>query len=292
VALLGAIESLLCARVADGMIEDRHDPNQELMAQGIANFIAPFFAGIPATGTIARTTVNVRTGARSPLAGIIHALTLLAIVLVAAPLAKSVPLAVLSAILVFVAWNMGEWREFARLRRYNMTYRTTLLATFFLTVVFDLTVAVEVGLVLACLFFIYRISSLTRIEAVTNAAVPSGVRAWRLYGSLFFGAVGKIEALLDLDSETGLHAMVLDLHHVLNIDTTGLETLEVLRRALEKRGAQLILCDTGEQPRSIITRTGYLLELGADNLQPTLAAGLARAAALAPAPSSDARSSP
>ncbi|HEX4329084.1 MAG TPA: sulfate permease [Burkholderiales bacterium] len=299
IALLGAIESLLCARVADGMIEDRHDPNQELMAQGIANFIAPFFGGIPATGTIARTTTNVRAGARSPVAGIVHALTLLLIVLIAAPLAKSVPLAALAAILLFVAWNMGEWREFARLKHFNPTYRVTMLSTFFLTVVFDLTVAVEVGLVLACLFFIYRISSLTKIEAVTAASLPKeaeiapGVRAYRLFGSLFFGAIGKIEALLDFDhDEEGIKAMVLDLHHVINIDTTGLDTLEVLRRALERRGAQLILCDLNAQPLSIITRTGYLLDLRMENLLPDLRAGLARAAALAVAPATVVQAAP
>jgi SulP family sulfate permease len=287
IALLGAIESLLCARVADTMIEDRHDPNQELMAQGIANFITPFFGGIPATGTIARTTTNVRSGARSPVSGIIHAITLLMIVLVAAPLARSVPLVVLAAILLFVAWNMGEWREFGRLRQFNMTYRATMVSTFLLTVIFDLTVAVEVGLVMACLFFIYRVSSLTRIESVTSAnlppgaALPAGVRAYRLYGSLFFGAIGKIEALLDFDDEdAGVKAMVLDLHQVINIDTTGLDTLEVLRKALAKRGAQLILCDLQAQPLSLITRAGYLLELGMDNLLPNLPAALERAAIL------------
>jgi SulP family sulfate permease len=287
IALLGAIESLLCARVADGMIEDRHDPNQELMAQGVANFITPFFGGIPATGTIARTTTNVRSGARSPVSGIIHALTLLLIVLVAAPLAKSVPLVVLAAILLFVAWNMGEWREFPKLRHFSMSYRITMVSTFLLTVIFDLTVAVEVGLVLACLFFIYRISSLTRIEAVTpenlpkGASLPAGVRAYRLFGSLFFGAIGKIEALLDFDDDdAGVKAMVLDLHHVINIDTTGLDTLEVLRKALGRRGAQLILCDLQAQPLSLITRAGYLLDLGMDNLLPNLPAALERAAAL------------
>jgi SulP family sulfate permease len=294
IALLGAIESLLCARVADGMIEDRHDPNQELMAQGIANFVAPFFGGIPATGTIARTTTNVRAGARSPVAGIVHAFTLMLIVLVAAPLAKSVPLAALAAILLFVAWNMGEWREFARLRHFNPTYRVTMLATFFLTVVFDLTVAVEVGLILACLFFIYRISSLTKIEVVTAESLPEdtsvapGVRAYRLFGSLFFGAIGKIEALLDFDyDEAGIKAMVLDMHHVINIDTTGLDTLEVLRRALARRGAQLILCDLNPQPLSIITRTGYLLNLGLENLLPDLRSALVRAATLGAAPMAD-----
>lgn len=295
IALLGAIESLLCARVADGMIEDRHDPNQELMAQGIANFVGPFFGCIPATGTIARTSTNVRAGARSPIAGIIHAITLLLIVLIAAPLAKSVPLAALAAILLFVAWNMGEWREFSRLRHFNLTYRVTMLATFFLTVVFDLTVAVEAGLVLACLFFIYRISSLTKIVPVAAAGLPEdmsiapGVRAYRLFGSLFFGAIGKIEALLDFDhDEDGIKAMVLDMHHVINIDTTGLDTLEVLRKALARRGAQLILCDLNPQPLSIITRTGYLLNLGLENLLPDLRAALARAATLGIAPVAEA----
>ena len=145
IALLGAIESLLCARVADGMIDDRHDPNQELMAQGIANFVSPFFGGMPATGTIARTTTNVRAGAKTPIAGVVHALTLLAIILVAAPLASSVPLAALAAILLFVAWNMGEWREFPRLKQFSPQYRMVMLSTFLLTVIIDLTVAVEIG---------------------------------------------------------------------------------------------------------------------------------------------------
>jgi SulP family sulfate permease len=287
IALLGAIESLLCARVADGMIEDRHDPNQELMAQGIANFMVPFFGGIPATGTIARTTTNVRAGARSPIAGIIHALTLLVIVLIAAPLAKNVPLAVLAAILMFVAWNMGEWREFPKLRHFAMTYRVTMVSTFLLTVIFDLTVAVEVGLVLACLFFIYRISSLTSIAPVDpdtlpqTMKMPPGVVAYRMFGSLFFGAIGKIEALLEFEGGPAhIKAMVLDLHHVINIDTTGLETLEVLRKALARHGGQLILCDLNPQPRSLMTRTGYMLELGMANVVADLGAGLLRAAEL------------
>ena len=150
-ALLGAIESLLCARIADQMIGDRHDANQELMAQGIANFVTPFFGGMPATGTIARTVTNVKNGATSPMAGVVHALTLLAVILVAAPLANSIPLAALSAILMFVAWNMGEWHAFVDLKQFRLPYRATLLSVFVLTVVVDLTVAVEVGLIAACL---------------------------------------------------------------------------------------------------------------------------------------------
>ena len=285
IALLGAIESLLCARVADGMIDDRHDPNQELMAQGIANFIVPFFGGIPATGTIARTTTNVRAGARSPIAGIIHAATLLGIVLVAAPLATHIPLAALAAILMFVAWNMGEWREFPKLRQFSLPYRITMVSTFLLTVIFDLTVAVEVGLILACLFFIYRVSSLTNIEAVQPEALPDNVRlvpgvvAYRLFGSLFFGSVGKLEALLEFEGDAALcKVMVLDLHHVINVDTTGLDTLEVLRKSLVRRGGLLLLCDLNSQPRSLMTRVGYFRTLGIDNVLPDLATALRRAA--------------
>ncbi len=149
IALLGAIESLLSARVADGLIDDRHDPNQELVAQGLSNIAAPFFGGFAATGAIARTSTNVKTGGRTPFAGMIHALVLLGIVLIAAPLASYVPLATLSAIVMVVAVNMGEWHEFTELRRYTNNYRIILLATFFLTVIFDLTIAVELGMVLA-----------------------------------------------------------------------------------------------------------------------------------------------
>ena len=293
IALLGAIESLLCARVADGMIDDRHDPNQELMAQGIANFITPFFGGIPATGTIARTSTNVRTGARSPVAGIVHALTLLGIVLVAAPLAVYVPLAALAAILMFVAFNMGEWREFPKLRQFSVPYRTTMVSTFFLTVIFDLTVAVEAGLVLACLFFIYRVSSLTNLEAIEpdtlpgGAHIPAGVLAWRLSGSLFFGSVGKLEALLEFeDGAERVKVIVLDLHHVINVDTTGLDTLDVLRRSLIRRGATLILCDLAAQPTSLMKRGGFLSLLGDENVTANLAAGLKRAAQLVEPPDS------
>jgi SulP family sulfate permease len=177
IALLGSIESLLCARVADNTADiPRHDPNQELMAQGVANFVSPFFGGIPATGTIARTVTNVRAGGRTPLAGIVHAATLLLIVLVAAPLAAGIPLAAMAGILLFVAWNMGEWREFARLRQFRWPYRLLLVGTFVLTVVFDLTVAVEVGLVSACAFFIVRMGSLFQVRPSTPAQAPPGCR--------------------------------------------------------------------------------------------------------------------
>ena len=197
---------------------DRHDPNQELMAQGVANFVAPFFGGMPATGTIARTSANVRSGARTPVSGIVHALTLLAIVLLAAPLAGHVPLAALAAILLFVAWNMGDWGEFARLKQFSVQYRTIMVATFLLTVVVDLTVAVQIGLVL-----------------------------------------------------------ILDLHMVINLDSTCLDTLEELHRSLRKRGALLVLCDANEHPLSLMRRSGFIEKLGAENLLPDLPAAINRA---------------
>jgi SulP family sulfate permease len=284
IALLGAIESLLCARVADNLIDDRHDPNQELMAQGVANFVAPLFGGIPATGTIARTVTNVKSGATSPIAGIVHAFTLLLVILVAAPLASNIPLAALAAILLFVAWNMGEWREFARLKQFALTYRTILLTTFFLTVVFDLTVAVEVGMVLASLFFIYRISQLTRVEQLDLADAPAGTEAYRLTGSLFFGAVSKLEALTDPARFTGERApsvVILDFAPLLSLDTTGLETLESLRKLLVKRNGALIVAGAREQPLGLLTRSGFIEHAGADNVVPDLAAALGRARALA-----------
>ena len=284
IALLGAVESLLCARVADGMIGDRHDPNQELMAQGVANFIVPFFGGIPATGTIARTTTNVRTGARTPVAGIIHALVLLGIVLVAAPLAGHIPLAALAAILLFVAYNMGDWHEFPKLRQFSRQYQTIMISTFVLTVIIDLTVAVEIGLVLAALFFIYRVSALTTFEEVGDDTlpedlhVPEQAKAYRIFGSLFFGAVGKLETLVEeCDAPGAPRVLILDLHQVINIDTTGLETLDVLRKTLEKRGATLVLSDANEQPLSLMHRSGFLTRLGEHNLQPHLPGAISRA---------------
>jgi SulP family sulfate permease len=268
IALLGSIESLLCARAADAVIEDRHDPNQELMAQGVANIAAPLFGGFCATGTIARTMTNIRAGARSPVAGMVHALTLLAIVLVAAPLARHIPLATLAAVLVYVAYHMGEWREFARLRHFSNYYRVVLLTTFILTVVVDLTVAVQTGLVLACLFYIARVSGLTRLERL-ESPVP-GVEAYRVSGSLFFAAVGKMDALLD-PKRALPRILVLDLAGLFNMDTSGLETIETLHRMLAKRGATLILAGMAEQPMHLAARAGLVNAAGPENVVPSLA---------------------
>jgi SulP family sulfate permease len=270
IAMLGAIESLLCARVADNMADiPRHDPNQELMAQGLANFIAPFFGGIPATGTIARTVTNVRAGGRTPVAGMVHAGVLLLIVLVAAPLALHVPLAALAGILLFVAWNMGEWREFARLKHFLLPYRTVLVGTFVLTVVFDLTVAVEMGLLGACGFFIWRMSTLFRVSPVPAEAVPAGVQVFELYGALFFGAVGKIEALPAQIPE-GTRAVVLEMHRLVSMDTSGLDALEQLHHALGKREVALVLASVNDQPLGLIRRSGFEARLGPEHIVPSV----------------------
>jgi SulP family sulfate permease len=272
IALLGAIESLLCARVADNLAPDlrRHDPNQELMAQGLANLVSPLVGGMPATGTIARTVTNIRSGARTPVAGIVHALTVLLVMLLAAPLALHVPLAVLAGILVFVAWNMGEWHEFARLRAFSLQYRTLLVGTFLMTVIFDLTVAVEIGLILACVFFIYRMGQLFKATPV-ETALPEGVQAVALYGSLFFGSVGKVEALAE-QVKPGTRALVLDLQRLVQLDTSGLEALRQLHLALQRRGVALMLAEVNEQPLSLMQRAGFAAELGPDQFLPKIGA--------------------
>jgi len=284
-ALLGSIESLLCARVADQMMAnspyaDKHDANQELMAQGIANFVTPFFGGMPATGTIARTVTNVKNGGNSPIAGMVHALSLLIIMALAAPLAGHVPLAALSAILMFVAWNMGEWREFVHLRQYRMPYRITLLAVFLLTVVVDLTVAVEVGLMAACLTFIYRISSLTRAESVTALQFPEltghegRIQAHRLYGALFFGAVKLIE---DMQEHLPEQVLVLDLKNLIYVDSSGSDVLLALARACQKKNVRLVLCGLAHQPLDIAQRSGLLQLVSEADLAADLPQGLALA---------------
>ncbi|ANQ86362.1 putative sulfate transporter [Azoarcus olearius] len=289
IALLGAIESLLSARVADSQIDDRHDPNQELMAQGLANVAAPLVGGFAATGAIARTATNIRTGGRTPVAGMIHALVLLAVVLALAPLASAIPLATLSAIVVVVAVNMGEWHAFApaELGRYSLQYRTILLGTFVVTVVFDLTLAVELGMVLASLFFIYRMSDLTRVErialedhygvaALARADGTPRILAYSMFGSLFFGAANKLENLL-LMQDGHPDVVILDLAKVINIDTTGLDILQTLHRNLQKRGAHLILCGLNAQPESLLMRSGFGERVGRENLAANITDALLRA---------------
>ncbi|MEY4711817.1 MAG: C4-dicarboxylic acid transporter DauA [Pseudomonadota bacterium] len=263
IALLGAIESLLCARIADqiGSLR-RHDSNQELMAQGIANMTVPFFGGMPVTGTIARTATNVRAGATTPIAGITHALILAGLVLLAAPLALHVPMPVLAGILLFIAWNMGEWREFARLRQHSAHFRLLMLGTFVLTVVFDLTVALEVGLVAACALFIRSMSAQFRVEQLPQQD-PQHLRL-RLYGSLFFGAVVRLDAAVRaVEDGPDAPRVVLDALQLVYVDATGLEALRELHKVVRARGGTLTLENLQPQPRDAIERAGLLLELAA-----------------------------
>jgi sulfate permease, SulP family len=260
IALLGAIESLLCARVADQLSDTpKHDPNQELMAQGIANAVVPFFGGMPATGTIARTVTNIRSGATSPVAGIVHAATLAAVVLIAAPMAQHIPLAVLAGVLLFVAWNMGEWREFGRLKQFTNHYRLMMVSTFLATVIFDLTVAVELGLVMACVLFVRRQSDIFRASKVEQAG---NTLRYELYGSLFFGAAAKMDPLVaDVErADMGVH-VVLDASRLIALDTTGLDALEQLLKAVHKREGRLSIQDLNPQPQSLIERSGFQAHL-------------------------------
>lgn len=270
IALLGAIESLLCARVADQVSsQPRHDPNQELMAQGIANFVVPFFGGMPATGTIARTVTNVRSGGTTPIAGTVHAIVLAIIVLAAAPLALHVPLAVLAGILLFVAFNMGEWREFQHMKKYSTHYKVLMLGTFFLTVVFDLTVAVQVGLALACVLFIQKMSTLFSVELVKR---EGALIHYKLYGSLFFGAAAKIDPVVQ-SVETGPRepVVVLDALHLVHLDTSGLDALRQLHKAVLLRQGTLHIEDLQEQPREVIEKAGFGAELRQNLASPEVA---------------------
>ena len=265
-AILGAIESLLCARVADNMIKDKHDSNQELLAQGFANMVVPFFGGMPATGTIARTVTNIKNGGTSPVSGMVHALVLLLVVLIAAPLAQYVPLAALSAILMFVAYNMGEWHEFVRLKSYRIPYRVILLAVFFLTVVVDLTAAVEVGLLAACLTFIYRVSNLSTYDEIDLSSwveSEEGVKAYHLVGALFFGAV---ELSNHLQTNLPKRALVLDFSSLIYVDSSGAESLDELLEVYQEKNVPIYIYGLRKQPLEILSRVGWLNQLGAAHL--------------------------
>lgn len=289
VAVLGAIESLLCAVVADGMIDDRHDSNQELVGQGIANIACAFFGGMPATGVIARTATNVRSGAKTPVAGIIHSLTLLLILLLAAPLANYIPLAVLSAVLIVVAIRMGEWHRFARLRRWPKSDAAIFATAFLLTIITDLPVAVGASLVLASALLVKRLSETTQVQAdeeVTQAespgqttsgrVIPAGVMVFRVFGAFFFGAADKLETSLRRTGQLP-DVLILRMRDVLAMDATGLDALEDLQEKLNKHGKQLILCGPHSQPLFALTRSGFLDRIGMDNVNGDMDAALARA---------------
>lgn len=288
IALLAAIESLLCAVVADGMIDDRHDANQELMAQGLANIICPLFGGIAATGAIARTATNIKSGGRTPVAGIIHAITLLLIILVAAPLAKFVPLATLSAVLVNVALHMGEWHNFSRLNKWPAYDSAVFLSAFILTVVVDLTVAVEIGMVLAAILFIKRSTETTQIMAVDETTetegsqhsligkeVPKGVMIYRIMGAFFFGAVDKLESALNREKREP-EVLVLRMRKVMAMDATGLNALEDLYDKLKRKGKHLVISAPHTHPFMVMEKAGFLDRIGRENVCPNIDAALAR----------------
>jgi SulP family sulfate permease len=289
VALLAAVESLLSAVVADSLSGTRHNSNVELVAQGLANLASPLFGGIPATGAIARTATNIRAGARTPVAGMVHALTLLVILVAAAPLARFVPLATLSAVLFVVAYNMGEWKEIGTILRLSKADIVVWAATFFLTVLADLTVAVEVGMVLAALLYIYRISETTTVAVVTHEYIHDGrphilqdkhvpwyVAILRIHGPFLFGATEKLaEATSDLGAFPAV--VIVRLRNMTAIDATGLHALAVFAGRLRKSGRTLLLCGARDQPAQLLHQGDFVRDVGPENILPHVEAALHRA---------------
>ena len=291
IALLGALESLMSAVVADRMGGDRHNPNVELLAQGIANIMSPLFGGLPATGAIARTATNIRSGARTPVAGMIHALTLLGVLVVAAPLARFIPLAVLASILLVVAYNMGEWAEIPELLKLTKMDISVWLVTFTLTVFADLTIAVEVGMVLAMFLFVRKVSQTTvsvvtrdyvesgRAHSLQDKHIPEYVSVFRIHGPFLFGASDKIRKVLD-DPETLAPIVILRLRNMTAIDATGLRALEDLADGLHRTRRTLILCGAPKQPARLMEQAEFHEHVGAENICPNIEAALQRAAAV------------
>jgi SulP family sulfate permease len=298
IALLGAVESLLSAVVADGMIGTRHKSNLELVAQGAANIVAPLFGGIPATGAIARTATNVRNGGRTPVAGITHAVTLLLITLFFGKLASLIPMATLGAILTIVSYNMSEWRTFKRELRGPKSDVVVLVTTFLLTVIVDLTVAIEVGMVLAAFLFMRRMAEVTNVTMITreladgtslddeDAAalarqLPRGVVLYEINGPLFFGAAERFRSVLGEISARPT-VLILRMRHVPAMDSTGIHALRDLARDQGKSNrTTLILAEVLEQPRTVLANSGLLAEIGGENVFDTLEDALARARGLA-----------
>jgi SulP family sulfate permease len=292
IAMLGAIESLLSAVVADRMSGTRHNSNVELFAQGIANIASPLVGGLPATGAIARTATNVRSGARTPVAGIIHGVTLLLILLFAAPLAAMVPMAVLAAILLVVAYNMGEWAEIPELWKQGWTDRLVWMVTFALTVLADLTVAVEAGMILAALLFIRRVAATTTVAHVTpeyirrgeehslqSRDIPGDVSIVRIHGPFLFGATDKLmEVLARLDELKPV--IILRLRNMTAIDATGLKAIEDFADAVHGSGRTLLVCGAPPQPTRMMQRAEFHRHIGAENILPNVEAALRRADAL------------
>jgi sulfate permease, SulP family len=289
VAMLGAIESLMSAVVSDRMSNDRHNPNVELVAQGVANVFSPIFGGLPATGAIARTATNIRSGAQSPIAGMIHALTLLCILLFAAPLVSYVPMAALAGILMIVSYNMGEWREIPQLLKLTKTDISIWLVTFALTVFADLTVAVEAGMILAALLFISRVASTTTVSQVTEDYVEDGrvhilqdkdipyyATIFRIHGPFLFGATDKISTVT-----ANLHTLppvvILRLRNMTALDATGLFAIEEVAKQLHANKRTLILCGAREQPSQLIHQAEFAEIIGEENICDNVQEALKRA---------------
>src|SRR5262245_8815013 len=289
VAMLGAIESLMSAMVADRMAGTRHNSNVELVAQGVANIASPLFGGLPATGAIARTATNIRSGGKTPVAGVIHAATLLMILLVAAPLAAAVPMAVLAGILLVVCYNMGEWHEVGELWKHSWTDRLVWLVTFTLTVVADLTVAVEAGMILAALLFIRRISQTTSVSRVTreyvehgrkhvlqDKAIPDFVTIYRIHGPFLFGATDKLSTLTSQIKDMS-PVVILRLRNMTAVDATGLRAMQEFADAVHASGRVLLLCGAPPQPARLMARAEFHRHVGAENILPNVESALARA---------------
>ena len=289
IALLGSIESLLSAVVADGLSGDRHDSNTELIAQGLANLTCPFFGGLPATGAIARTSANINSGGKTPLAGIIHALTLLGIVLLAAKWAVFIPMSAMSAVLIVVAIRMGEWHELARLHKMPASDALVLLTTFGLTVVFDLVIAVEVGMVLAAILYIKRVSETTEVSLVTEndmlerpehiaqgKTIPDDVLVYRIFGPFLFGAAEKME---DAISRTrGLpKVLILRLHLVSAMAATGMNALESVVERIRNHDGTVVISGIHQQPLQMLRKAGFIDTIGRENFCATFDDSLERA---------------
>ncbi len=296
VAMLGAIESLLSAVVADRMGGDRHNPNTELFAQGVANIVSPMFGGLPATGALARTATNIRSGARTPMAGMIHALTLLAILVFGARYAAFVPMPVLAAILFLVAWNMGEWREIGEIVKHTYTDVLVWFVTFTLTVVADLTVAVEVGMLMAALLFIRRVSRTTTVSRVTpeyieagrphtlqDKIIPDYVAIFRIHGPFLFGSTDKLRDI-SLQADTLPPVVLLRLRNMTAVDGTGLGAIEELAEDLRKKGRALVICGAPQQPAGAMRKAEFHERLGEANICNSLQDALDRAAEIVKAP--------
>jgi SulP family sulfate permease len=292
VALLGAIESLMSAVVSDRMSGDRHNPSVELVGQGVANIISPLFGGLPATGAIARTATNIRSGAKTPVAGMIHAATLLAIILFAAPYARFIPLSVLAAILFVVSYNMGEWREIPELLKLSRLEVGTWAITFLLTVFADLSVAVEVGMILAALVFIRKVTTTTTVAEVTedylregyshilqHKYIPPYVTIFRIHGPFLFGATDKLDEITSRLPDLPA-IVILRLRNMTAIDATGLQALEKLADVVHDSGRHLILCGAREQPARLMQQAEFEQHVGAENICTSVAEALERAQVL------------